>query len=273
MYKILMFAVLIISCGGEDKMFSGYNIFSENIKSIKLDKKLKEISGLTFTKDSRLFCHNDEKGEIFEIDFDGNIIKSFYLKGKLKEDFEDIAFFKDHFYLVTSSGTIYQFNEANDGEEIEYQIYDTGLKSKYDVEGLCVDHESKSLLLACKEFPGKGLKGNRAIYSFSLEKNILDETPRYIISIDKIKDYGFNNFHPSAIGFNNKTKSYFLVDGKNSLIMEIDTLGNIMNISSLNKKNHKQPEGLTFYKDGTMIISDEGNSGKARITFYQYSTN
>lgn len=273
MSKLLVLLVLLISCSSPREKFSGYDLFSDQNKSVKLSKSLKEISGLTFDYKNRLFCHNDEIGEVFEIDFDGEIVKSFFLKDRPQEDFEDITFIDGYFYLVTSSGDIYKFSEGKDGKEVAFEFFESPLKTKFDVEGLCLDYKGKSLLLACKEFPGKGLKGNRAIYSFDLEKNELNESPQFLISVDEVKNAGFKNFNPSAIEFNQTTKSYFLVDGKNSIILETDQKGTILNISKLNKENHEQPEGLEFFHDGTMIIADEGASGKARLTFYQYSGN
>ena len=62
------------------------------------------------------------------------------------------------FYLVTSKGNIFEFDEGNDNKMVNFKLYKTKLSSEYNVEGLCYDNEINSLLLACKDYPGKGYK-------------------------------------------------------------------------------------------------------------------
>jgi hypothetical protein len=55
------------------------------------------------------------------------------------------------------------------------------------VEGLCYDPETTSLLLACKDYPGKGFEKNKAVYSFALHTITLDEKPRFLIPLKDIR--------------------------------------------------------------------------------------
>ena len=86
---------------------SRYDLESENPTIIKLPGELKEISGLTMTPDGRLFGEEDEKGYVYQIDYtNGKIIKKFALGNPVvKEDFEDIAYVNDKFYLLKSNGS------------------------------------------------------------------------------------------------------------------------------------------------------------------------
>ena len=156
---------------------SKYNFKPEESLVIKLPGELQEISGLTMTDDGRLFGHNDEKGFVYQIDYsNGNITKKFSLGEKYeREDFEGIAYANKKFYIVTSNGVLYEFDEGSDGESVSFQVYETDLNSKNDVEGLCFDPETNSLLLACKGYPGKGFKKQKAVYSFSLDRMKLDK--------------------------------------------------------------------------------------------------
>ena len=52
------------------------------------------------------------------------------------------------------------------------------------------------------------------------------------------------------------------------MVIEMDPLGNILGIVELKNSRHAQPEGITFLNDYTMIISDEGVDGSARLTKY-----
>lgn len=85
--------------------------------------------------------------------------------------------------MITSDGLLYIFPEGSDKETVQYKTIDLRMNSKFDLEGLCYDPATKSLLIACKEYPGKGYKGNRTVYSFNLMSEKLDNTPRFVISL------------------------------------------------------------------------------------------
>lgn len=256
--------------------FSQMKSYSESASSpvqVELSKKLKEISGLALSADGRLFTHGDEKGTIYQLDVEtGKILKEFEIGDKkIEEDFEGIAIAENKFYMVVSNGDIYEFEEGEDGAEVKYEVYKTELKSKYDVEGLCYDKGTYSLLLACKEFAGKEFDDSRAVYLFDLKKKKLDNKPRFIISLNKLeKNWDVEKFKPSAIERHPVSGTYFILGGKGLVVLEISSDGKIIDEMILNEKYHRQPEGITFLKDGTMIISDEADKDKAVLTFYKY---
>jgi uncharacterized protein YjiK len=262
------------------------NLSDKNrINSFKLPNKLSEISGLTTTNDHRIFANNDEKSIIYQLDYNsGKIIKSFTVgKKTLKEDFEGIAFTNGLFYLVTSNGDLYEFTEGNDKDEVKYKKFKTFLDSDNDVEGLCFDPNTNSLLLVCKGNPGKKYKGNRAVYEFSLDKKKLEKKPRFLLPLTKIMENvksDFNSklgefflikddtFAPSGIEYNSKSGTYFILSFKGRMIVEISKTGDIIKMYFLDSKNHRQPEGITFSTDNKLIISDESAGKKAMLTVY-----
>ena len=264
-----------------------YALDGQNRTTSKLPKKLTELSGLAVSSDGRLFGHNDEKADIYQInEQSGDIIKSFSLGDKtVKKDFEGLAIAGDIFYLVTSSGTLYEFSEGNDRSRVSYKKYTTNLSARNDVEGLCYDTDTHSLLLACKGDPGKGYAGSRAVYSFSLTNKKLNKKPRFLIPIKDIKetDFGFTQkvsdffllseetFAPSGIEKHPQTGTFFILAAKGRLIIEIAAEGNLLGLMELDKKHHPQPEGITFNRDNLLIIGDEGGHGKATITLYPLS--
>ena len=149
-------------------------------KQIKLPGYLREISGLAASEDGKIFTHDDERGIVYEIDYSKGEIKKDFAIGKPipKRDFEGIAIVKDKFYLIASSGDIYEFFEAKNKKNSEYKIFKTGLSKSYNIEGLCYDPNTNSLLAACKGYPGKDYNGSRAIYSFDLKEKKLKAKPQ-----------------------------------------------------------------------------------------------
>jgi len=126
-----------------------YSFSDKHSRAITLPKQLNEISGLAVTGDNRLFAHNDEVGTVYEIDISaGKIINEFYLgKKKIKKDFEGIAVAKDSLFMVTSSGVIYKFSYPDHEKNVDYKKFKTILSAKNNVEGLCYDKATNSLLL------------------------------------------------------------------------------------------------------------------------------
>ena len=251
-----------------DSELSKYNFEPEESLRIKLPGELQEISGLTMTDDGRLFGHNDEKGFVYQIDYtNGDIVKKFSLGKKYeREDFEDIAYANNKFYMVSSKGNIYEFEEGNDGESVTYNILETDLKSKYDVEGLCYDPVTNSLLLACKGYPGKDFKKQKAVYSFSLDEMKLEKEPRFLIDLSEIK----KTFNPSGIERNPTTGTFFIIAANGSAIIEISKDGKLIDKKKLPPVIHEQPEGITFTPDRSLIISDEGDFTSGSIVIHKY---
>ena len=228
---------------------------------VALSKKLKEISGLAADERGRLFAHDDESGIIYQLDpATGKVVKSFRLgRSLVTEDFEGIAIVGDRFFMVTSSGDLFEFPEGPDEGRVEYRVYKTFLSRDNDVEGLCYDPVTGTLLLAYKADPGPGLKKARAVYAFSLEERELLRTPRFVLKRKDIeRQTRGGTFEPSAIERHPGTGNFFLLAAQGESLLEISPKGRIISQKKLGRKRHSQTEGLTFLPNGDMLISDEG---------------
>jgi len=173
---------MCVFCKGQS---SNGKLSEKDVKKLKVETSLREISGLALSKNGRLFAHNDERAVIYEINpSTGESIKYFYLGILIKRgDFEDIEIVGDDFYLVTSEGLIYKFKEGKNEEKVEYIVLKTGLNKKNNVEGLCYDPTNNSLLLALKGNPINGInkKDYKVVMSFSLDTKKLIPQPRFLL--------------------------------------------------------------------------------------------
>lgn len=270
--EIILFVILnILSAkNNAQSILSSYDFSKKEI--FLLPEKLKEISGLTTTKDDRLFGHDDERGIVYEIDFKGkNIVRSFSLGSKvLYKDFEDIAVVNDKFFLLVSNGDLYEFAEGRSKRYTYYKKYNSSFSYKYNFEGMCYDPTSNSLLVTAKEYAGKYFKDRRAIFSFDLDKRKYLPIPRYVLSLVELKKkYELNSFLPTGIEFNPKSKTFFIISSHQQSIIEVSVDGKILGAKLLSKLDHVQPEGITFNKAGDLLISDEGKHKRGRITLYR----
>lgn len=259
---------------------SWYDVENPKAKYIELERYLKNISGLAFTPDDRLYCDLDDSTDIVQIDTKtGAIIKRFYVgdgskkhSDELKSNYEDLAIVGERFFILNSHGRILECKEGKNGEHVEFTVYKTKLKKDNNPEGICFDPETNSLLLACKDYPGDGYDKYKTVYSFPLSSMTLTDTPRFQLPYSKLrKNTEDSDFRPSGIIRHPITGTFFVLTYHGHSIVEITKDGLILNQRDLPEDIHPQPEGIAFSKDMTLYISDEGKDILPRFTSYLMS--
>lgn len=248
-----------------------FKVDKDNATQVNLSHKLKEISGIAFSPDGRLFCHDDERAVIYQIDpVTGDIIKSFYFGLLVKQgDFEDIEIVGKDFYLITSNGILYKFKEGADDQRVDYEALDTDLGKHNNVEGLCYDPATNTLLLALKGDPGAGLdKDYKAVYSFYLSSHKREQKPRFVLDKKELKKLSDEkDFEPSGIARHPVTGDFYVIAAAGNLMVQLSPDGVVQSVQQLNRKLHDQPEGIAFSNDGKLYISDEGKK-QGTLTVY-----
>jgi hypothetical protein len=98
----------------------------------------------------------------------------------------------------------------------------------------------------------------------------LDKKPRFLISLKKLKKkYNIKDFYPSGIIRHSSGDSFFILYSKGGPgLIEVSAEGDILGAAELNKKIHRQPEGITLIENDVLIIADEGDGKSAAITKY-----
>ncbi len=265
---------------------------TEPDQSFKMPDKLEEISGLTIgPKDKFLYTVQDEKGNIYKIDITSGEVTEKIDFGK-DGDYEGLAYHQNTIYVTKSNGTIYQVKDP-DGEDPDVSTFKTDLKGKNDVEGLCYQAESNSLLIACKGIPTMGetteeAANRKSVYRFDLKTKKMIPEPVYKISLEKVQQFlkeakhhsEFQNFQsyliqdkfkfsPSGIAIHPRSKEIYVLSSSKKMLLIMNAAGKIQYLAKLDKKAHRQPEGITFGKDGTLYIANEGKGGHGRIYVYK----
>lgn len=231
-----------------------------------LPGRLDEISGLAFSPDGRLFAHDDERGRIHEIDpRTGDVGKSFDLGDDLaRDDFEGIAIVDERFFLVASSGLLYESREGADEEEVRYLRTDTRVGFDCEVEGLEHDPVDDALLLACKVSTSRQ---QIVIHRIPIAPEAERLQP---IRVDRGELSAFDldaDFQPSGVAVG-PDSTILLVSAATEAVLEIDRSGRVIAGVALSRRRHPQPEGLEVGPDGTLYIADEESSDDARLTAY-----
>lgn len=273
------------SLGGED-LFP-YDLENPDAR-YKLPGYLEEISGLSYYGKGKLACIQDEKAMIYILNLEQEKIVKKHDFGA-DADYEDIAVVGKTAYVLQNDGQIIRIVDFKKKERT-VKKYKTPLKEKNDTEGMAYDPLSDCLLIACKASPSidkdKPYEGYKAIYKFDLQKEVLDETPLFLIDLERLDSYIDHNvftrlsikvakrlrliesetsFQPSGIAIHPLYGEIYIVSSVGKLLIILDRRGKVMDVKELDPKLFRQPEGICFSPTGDMYISSEGQGGKGYI--------
>ncbi len=257
------------SARGQESVLQRYVLPSSS--EWKLPGRLREISGLAMTPDNRLFAHDDEEAVIYEIDYvEGRLIKAFAMGSPTaRGDFEGLAYADGRFYLVTSSGRLYESSEGKDGERMLFNTYGTGVGKACEVEGLAFEPVDRTLLILCKEAKADELEDYVAIFRWSLDRRAMADDSLLLYPLSKFAEpIDRKGFHPSGIERHPATGTYVIVAAREVALAEVSPEGEVLGVMEMNRAVHRQAEGITFSSEETLFISDEGGSKRSRLVLY-----
>jgi uncharacterized protein YjiK len=233
---------------------------------------LREISGLTLTTRGTVLTHDDNVGRVSEIDpRTGILLKSFSLAGLQKGDFEAITIAGQDIYLMASNGKIYKFREAADGQQVPFQIFDTGLGKECEFESLTYEPDSSRLLMACKRILNKNEGKELRIYMLPLPlRNPPVVSGTMAIPLDEVRQKNkWKNFRASDINIDPFTGNYIIVASREKAYVVITPEGDVVK-SEMLPGDHRQAEGIAITRDSLLLVSDEANVTPPKITVYRW---
>jgi uncharacterized protein YjiK len=231
---------------------------------------LREISGLTLTSRGTVLTHDDNTGRVSEIDpKTGILIKSFSLLGNQKEDFEAITIAGNDIYLMASDGKLFRFREGADGQQVSFQMFDTGLGKLCEFESLAYEADSTRLVMVCKRILDKQAPKDLVIYRMPLPLNratfsIVQVPIKQVVGSNKWK-----GFRPSDITIDPFTRNYVIIASHEKGLVVLTPDGDVVRSEPL-PGDHRQPEGVAITRDSLLLISDEANVNPAAITLYKW---
>lgn len=250
----------------------------------ELPGRLDEISGLTDLGDGRLGAVQDEKGRLYVLDAaTGEVLREHAFGGG--GDYEGVERVGERVVVLRSDGRLFVIADWQP-EEAEAAFLDTGLHPSCDAEGLAFDGEGERLLIACKEQPGSGLRGARAIYAFDLKRQALAAEPAFVVRADSLVGPGrgvddtvralvrpladLNAFKPSAVGVHPATGEVWVLSSVQKLLIVLRRDGTVAAALPLPPGLAAQPEGLAFLPDGTLFLASEADGGTATLLRFAY---
>lgn len=286
-------AFLLMSCVTtyvNQKNTTGYN-FSSPDKVIALPDTLHEVSGLTAVEGGMLACIQDENGIVFIVDPRSASVTSQYAFN-INGDYEGITRVGNDLYVLRSDGTLFAI-ENFASENPRTVIFETGIPANNN-EGLCYDARHHRLLIASKGKIGKGpeFKDRRVIYGFDLITKRLIDKPIYDFDLKEIKKFAVDNnpeipveskerkgvlirepmikFRTSAIGIHPLNGKLYLLSASDHMMFVFDKDVRPEHIAVLDSRLFNKAEGITFYENGDMMITNEGQDKFPTLLYFKY---
>jgi len=285
-----MVLIALLSGGAnplQDESGTGYHLNAPDAILI-LPEILHEISGLTAIDSSTFACIQDENGILFFYDAVKNrIVKQYAFHGD--GDYEGITQVDGTIYVLRSDGELFEISDYN-SKDFHVSSYATGIPAMNN-EGLCYDRKNNRLLIACKSKTGRGreYKNSRAVYGFDLTSKTHSATPVFVLDFRDIEQFarehqrtlplshakrskppGKIQLKPSAIGIHPLTGKIFLLSADTRLLLVLNRNGGIEQLEPLNPVLFNKAEGITFFNNGDMLISNEGQEKRPTVLRFHY---
>jgi len=241
---------------------SDYNLLSPH-RILEMPDVLREISGIAVIDSSNIFCVQDEIGVVFKYNLSDENISAIY-RFKDVGDFEDIALLDPSVFVLRSDGSVYDFSYIDINRRPNENMIP--IKS-LNMEGLTFDGMSGYVYIASKDpLIGEDIY-KRHIFRYMITSPTNPE-PYLEIDINDIQkrfekeytDLSHNKivFNPSAIAFHPVSGELYILSATDRMLL-IYSDENIKTLYPLPAEIFYKPEGIDFFDNGDLLISNEGD--------------
>jgi len=260
------------------------------VQTMILPDTLREISGLTNIDSATFACVQDENGILFIFDVTKNkLIKQYAFT--IDGDYEGIARVEDSIYVLRSDGILYEILDYK-SPHCKTKTYNTEIPALNN-EGLCYDRVQNRLLIGCKSrVRHEGFdKYERLIYAFDLHTKKLNPKPVIILNVSEIKNFALRKkislpsrinkrgertdqvlkLKTSAICVHPLTQKLYLLSACDYMLFVFDKSGKIEHIEKLDPEIFNKSEGISFFENGDMLISNEAQGKQATVLRFEYN--
>lgn len=289
MKKTIFIFIAILSttnCFSQFKL--NYNLNQPSKKTF-LPQILHEISGIVAIDSLKIACIQDEIGSVYIFNLSTNKIEN-EIKFSINGDYEGITKVEDTLFVLRSDGVLFEIKKYLSKQPTirEYKTLIPAINN----EGLCYDKQNNRLLIGQKGKINKDKinKDLRCIYEFDLSTKKLNQKPVYEFSVKQTnsdaKSLGMKfpfketkkgklieiglKFNTSEISIHPITKQLYVLSASDFCLLIYNSLSELIHIEKLNSKTFNKAEGMSFFENGDLIISNEGQNDKPTLLQFHF---
>ena len=288
MYQLLILLCVAFSVFRREMPKLPYDLKKAELK-LTLPLILQEISGITILDSTTIACVQDENGILFLYDFKKASIKR-QITFSINGDYEGITKVNQTLYILRSDGVIFEIADYT-ASKLIVKEYKTGIPA-INNEGLCYDATNKRLLIGAKGKINKdpGYKNQRFIYEFNLATKMLNQKPLFNFNtievnlLAKMNGVEFKKhknkkgevheiglkFNTSEIAIHPITKELYILSANDHCLFICSSKGELVHIEQLSPITFNKAEGLSFFPNGDVLISNEGQAHQPTLLKFNY---
>ena len=288
MIKLACIILISLACLTITKPKLNYDFNKPVINDI-LPTSLQEISGLAIIDSTTIACIQDENGILFLYDIKNHKVKQQCTFG-LNGDYEGITRVGELLYILRSDGVLFELKDYTT-KKLRVKTYATRVPALNN-EGLCYDSINHRLLIGAKGKINKDPlnKDQRYIYEFNLKTKTLNQKPIYNFNIVDVNLFAKMNgvvfpkhknkkgeeheiglkLNTSEIAIHPITKQLYILSANDHCLFICNTKGELEHIERLNPILFNKAEGLSFYPNGDVLISNEGQTHQPTLLKFNY---
>lgn len=253
--------------------FVNYQWNSPSIE-LNLSHVLSEVSGISVINDSLFACIDDEHGVLYIYNFNSESIVSQIPFGE-PGDYEGVAFANEIIYVLRSDGELFEISDFNSiNPKISH--FPSNVPS-LDNEGLFYDSINNNLLIACKGKFGKGIVNQyrREVHIFDLTNKVHFDDFLFNIDIFSAAEFALSKglelptklkndsvqtifkVRMSGLAMHPITRDVYILSAFDNAILIFSEAGYLKHIELFDSDLYPRPEGISFQRNGNLIISNE----------------
>lgn len=250
----LWFFISYATCQNQDGQI-GFDLEHPD-RVIELPKKLKEISGLTYSK-GKLYAIQDEKGNLYEIDLKTESVEKYDFAED--GDYESLEVVDSFIYALTSNGDCYKIKILGPDSVFVHKLYKF-VDKDLNLEAMGYDAIEKKILIGAKKKPNDDKK---EFLKLDPANDQIEEKPFLILQTETLQDWlgsEVQEFNPSGLAIQPQTQWLYILSHPEQQILVLDLRKKgLIFYQDLDDNMFLQPEGICFGEQGnTLYISSEG---------------
>jgi uncharacterized protein YjiK len=259
--------------------------FNSPVQVWRLPSVLHEVSGVCLIDSNTLAMVQDERGSVFFYDMSKKqLIRE--LRFADDGDYEGICKSKSDLVVLRSDGELFFIHDFLK-EKPSVKQFSTNIPANNN-EGLCFDPSNKQLWIGCKS---KLDKDRRGVFAWDIETQKLLPNPVLDIQMADVKAFVLEHDIPfprkakrkgseqepwvrlaiSSVSFHPITGDLYLLSALDHALFIFSPEGKVKTIYLLDEQLFPKPEGISFFKNGDVVITNEGKDHHPTLLWFNYN--
>lgn len=229
------------------------------------------FSDVSMMDSTHLVCIDSKSGGVLFYDLTLNTVSN-PLELGVNRQFTDVSMIDSTLILFDADKKVHFLLPPYDSTSF---IASDELQEDFNSSGICLHESTKRLFMLGELQERENGEFSCSIYAFNLNRHKLREEPLFDINTADIELFAMNNnlllprkitsegdtidglnFKPTAMAIHPKTNEIYVLSSEDRSLVVFNQFGDIVNFTTLDATNFYKPTGMTFHKNGNLLITN-----------------